>query len=143
MNQERLWLIRNSNGAISGPMVFTNLKEKLTSGQVSIDAELCPENGHWFTFHDMDDMKLYFNETDLVSILKALRGSLEMDDDSTRSDIPVSQRQNNNSNVITELSQRMKTPFGLERVQFFLIFFFGGVIAALLIIIWMLNRLES
>lgn len=141
MNTDRLWLIRNQNGSILGPMTFANLMTELTSGTIPIDSELCPENSYWFTFHDLDDMRLHFNEDQLAIILKSLRGGLDSDDDSTRADIVLPQYSAPKFN--SDSANRMKTPFGLERVQFFIIFFFGGLIAALLIVIWLLNRLES
>lgn len=139
--EQQLWLIRESSGQIQGPLSFAALKEHLLSGQIALDSELCAENNYWFTFHDLDEMKLYFNENDMSQIFKMLRASMQMDDDeNTKNDIHTLEIMPNSKAGNTQPSPLI---YGAEKSQWLSLMFFVGLIAALVVVINILFKLRG
>ena len=154
-----LWLLRRTKGEILGPMSLGELKKMFMSGGLPSDSEFCPENGYWFSFQEIEELKKYFTPQEITAALRPIEKSQSPVEESTQSDMTkpdtmrpdakidahhreqASDEQSSSSHRGSIPEEVSKSVF-IEQGQFFGIVFFVGVIGAIFAVIWLIHKLN-
>jgi hypothetical protein len=53
------WMIRTAKNQLTGPLPRQRICEKIQKGELQLQDEICPANGHWIFLHESEEVNRY------------------------------------------------------------------------------------
>ncbi len=110
-----LWMIRKRSNHLIGPLARDQVVEMVEKGHLDSEDELCPENGYWFSLHEVAEVRKQLGIKDIF-----VRRSIAIEGEPTLSEETLTEEQiSTGSTEATGIFLRPPSvsPSGLSQAQ--------------------------